>query len=182
MAKAKTPEVLVINPPNFQTVEFHCSGTKHEPRDFDADYEGAKHTTPEGWVGIPAPAFRSAMISACRAAGYVMTKAKLAVFIEPDGFDIDDGTPLVRIIEGEPEKHMGYVRNETGVVDLRCRPMWREWKFIVRIRFDADMLGAIDVANLLMRAGMQVGVLEGRPDSKKSHGQGWGTFTIEEGV
>jgi hypothetical protein len=151
-------------------------------RDFEADYRGAMHVSTDGWAGIPAPAFRNAMISACRAAGFVMTRAKLAVFIEPDGFDADDGTPLVRIAAGEPEMHEGYARNETGVVDIRVRPMWREgWRAQVRVTFDADMLGLVDVANLLARAGLQVGVGEGRPDSKKSAGVGWGTFRVVNG-
>jgi len=57
--------------------------------------------------------------------------------------------------------------------------MWREgWEAVVHITFDADMLTATDVANLLSRAGMQVGIGEGRPDSKSSCGMGWGTFAV----
>jgi hypothetical protein len=48
------------------------------------------------------------------------------------------------------------------------------------VRFDADQFTLRDIANLLLRAGMQVGVGEGRPDSKKSCGMGWGTFEIKE--
>jgi hypothetical protein len=106
-----------------------------------------------------------------------MTRAKLSIFIEADGVS-RDGTPLVRIY-GEPEMHTGHVRNETGVVDIRARPMWREWSLKLRVRYDAEQFTVTDVANLIMRAGMQVGVGEGRPDSKKSTGMGWGTFTIE---
>lgn len=150
---------------------------KRTPKDFDAAYEAAKHISEEGWCGIPAPAFRSAMISACRLVGFQMTKAKLSVFILADGIDAEDGTPLVKI-EGEPQKHEGHVRNETGVVDLRARPMWRKWSCRLRVRFDADQFTQDDMANLLLRAGMQVGIGEGRPDSKKSHGCGWGTFEL----
>jgi hypothetical protein len=155
-------------------------GQKREPRDFDADYKGAMHISEEGWNGIPAPAFRSAMIDACRLVGFQMTKAKLAVFIVADGIDKDDGTPLVKI-EGTPEKHEGYARNETGVVDIRVRPMWRKWSATPKIRFDADLFSLADVANLLARAGEQVGVGEGRPNSKQSHGCGWGTFELMNG-
>jgi hypothetical protein len=34
------------------------------PKDFMAVYEAAKHVSQDGWLGIPAPAFRNAMISA----------------------------------------------------------------------------------------------------------------------
>jgi hypothetical protein len=34
--------------------------------------------------------------------------------------------------------------------------------------------------NLLDRAGQQVGIGAGRPFSKKSVGQGWGTFSVDQ--
>jgi hypothetical protein len=149
-----------------------------EPKDFEAVYEGAKHIAREGWCGVPAGSFRNAMISACRTVGYKMTHAKLAAFVLADGFDKDDGTPLIRI-NGEPHKHTGYARNDNGAVDIRVRPMWDEWTMQVKVRFDADMFSVEDVTNLMMRVGMQVGIGEGRPDSKNSAGMGWGTFSIE---
>lgn len=152
-------------------------GIKREPRDFDEDYRQALHVSVEGWHGIPASAFRNAMISACRIVGFQMTKAKLAVFVEADGIDKVDGTPLVRIV-GEPEKVEHYVRNATGVVDIRVRGMWRKWSAKIRIRFDAEMFSLMDVSNLLSRVGMQVGIGEGRPDGKQSAGMGWGMFEI----
>lgn len=153
------------------------SKKNREPRDFDADYEAAMHKLPDGSHGMPAAAFRNGMISACRVAGFVMTRAKLAVFVLADGVGAD-GTPLVRI-EGTPRQHRAYVRNDTGVVDIRARPMWDAWSAELRIQYDADMLAAGDVANLLMRVGAQVGIGEGRPDSKDSNGLGWGLFRIE---
>jgi hypothetical protein len=153
-------------------------GAKREPKDFQAAYENAIHRTGDGWIGIPATALRAAMISACKIVGFHMTKGKLAVFVQADGFEAD-GTPLIRITKGEPFYHEALVRNETGVVDIRPRPMWNPgWEADVRVKYDADMFTLADVANLLMRAGAQVGILEGRPDSKKSTGQGWGTFEV----
>lgn len=154
-------------------------GKLKEPRDFDADYKAAMHISEKGWHGIPAPAFRGALISACRLVGFKMTLAKLSLFIEADGLDEVDGTPLVKI-EGTPEKNIGPVRNETGVCDIRVRPMWRQWNATVKIRFDADQFKVDDVANLLQRAGEQVGIGEGRPDSKMSYGMDYGTFTLEK--
>lgn len=150
---------------------------RREPRDFDSDYEQAKHVSSAGWCGIPAASFRAAMISACRLVGLKMTVAKLALFVEADGFDRVDGQPLVRI-EGEPERLELPVRNATGVADIRIRPMWREWRATVRVRYDADMLTEQAVINLLARAGAQVGIGEGRPDSRQSTGLGWGLFKV----
>ena len=94
-----------------------------EAKDFDAVYEAAKHYSQDGWIGIPASAFRNAMIDACRLIGFKMTLAKLSIFVEADGIDRDEGTPLVRII-GQPRIHKGFARNATGVADIRWRPMW----------------------------------------------------------
>lgn len=157
-------------------------GRKRSPKDFERSYKEAIHCTNGGWAGIPAPAFRNAMISACKVVGFQMTRAKLAVFVLADGVDKDDGTPLVRIIKGKPHYAEHAVRNESGVVDIRPRPMWDEgWEAVVRVRFDADQFAVMDIANLLSRAGMQVGIGAGRPDSKDSNGMGWGLFSVGDG-
>lgn len=196
-----------ISPPNFQWLTFDIEGTapymqsrfphkamvqmrekmeagskakkgKDRPaRDFQDDYEQAKHKTAQGWCGVPAGAFRAACISACRLVGFKMTLAKLAFFVEADGFDAVDGTPLVKII-GTPEPTEMAVRLVNGSTDIRVRPMWREWKLKLKVRFDGDIFEVSDIANLLSRVGAQVGIGEGRPDSKSSCGLGLGTFKL----
>lgn len=153
-------------------------GEKRAPKDFQALYEGSMHRMEDGSNGIPAPAFRSGMISACRTAGYAMTRAKLAIFVCADGFD-SDGTPLIRFTKGKPEYFEIATRNDSGVMDLRARAKWPAgWCATVRIRFDADMFDLQSIANLLMRVGEQVGIGEGRPDSRNSCGMGWGLFDV----
>lgn len=149
-----------------------------EARDFDEDFRQSLHVSDEGWNGIPASAFRNAMISACRLVGFKMTLAKLSVFVLPDGFDKVDGVPLIKI-EGEPEPHIMHARNATGVCDLRVRAKYWPWSAVVRIQYDADQFSATDTANLMHRVGTQVGIGEGRPDSKMSAGMGWGTFKLD---
>ena len=148
-----------------------------EARDFDSDYKNAMHIGNGGWHGIPASAFRQAMISACRLVGFKMTLAKLSVFVEADGFDVIDGIPLIKLT-GEPQRVDMAVRNQTGVADIRIRPMWREWGASVRVRYDSDQFTIEDVTNLMARVGLQVGIGEGRPDSRESAGLGWGTFKL----
>lgn len=155
-------------------------GRKRDPKDFDAAFVEAQHVSKEGWNGIPAAALRQAMVNACGLVDFFKTVAKKAIFIEADGFDRAEGTPLVRILNAEPRHVEHMVRNATGVADIRVRAMFDPgWAAVVRVKFDADRLTISDVTNLLMRAGMQVGVGEGRPDSKKSIGMGWGTFIVE---
>lgn len=151
---------------------------KKEAKDFEAVFQGGRHRSTEGWDGIPAAAFRSAMISACRTVGFKMTLAKLSIFCVADGYD-EEGTGLVKITHGEPTMDVRPGRNANGSVDLRARPMWAPgWQATVTLQWDADQFSASDVMNLLARAGWQVGIGEGRPDSRMSAGMGWGQFEI----
>lgn len=206
--KKTTTEAVAITAPKIHTAEFRIVGTApyiqlrfsekamnamrakmelgsqatkkkaKEARDFDEDFRQSLHVSDEGWNGIPASAFRNAMISACRLVGFKMTLAKLSVFVLPDGFDKVDGVPLIRI-EGDPEPHIMHARNATGVCDLRVRAKYWPWAATVRIQYDADQFSATDAANLMHRVGTQVGIGEGRPDSKMSAGMGWGTFKLD---
>jgi hypothetical protein len=149
-----------------------------EPRIFEGEFEGAMYQATDGWRGIPAASFRCAMIAACRVSGMVMTQAKLLVFIEEDGFDDVDGVPLVKIA-GSPERFDYYVRNSNGGCDIRVRAKWQEWSAKLRVKYDASFITLQSVTNLLVRAGLQVGVGEGRPFSRMSAGMGWGTFKVK---
>jgi hypothetical protein len=155
------------------------SKTARPPRNYDDDFAQAQHRAVEGWIGIPASAFRAGMIDACRTANIVMTRAKLALKIVADGFDAADGSPLVKLQSPRPpERTEMLVRNDNGSADIRIRPMWRQWAADLTIEFDADMITAESVVNLLDRTGRQVGIGEGRNFSKNSVGMGWGEFAV----
>jgi hypothetical protein len=158
--------------------EGKTAGSKKErtARDYDQEAEAARYRSSEGWEGVNAAAFRAGMISACRLVGFKMTLAKLSVFVEAEDFDAD-GVPLVRVY-GKSETYTAHTRNATGVVDIRSRPMYKQWAIKLRVRFDADQFTAQDVYNLVARVGGQVGLCEGRPDSKSSAGCGFGTFEV----
>jgi hypothetical protein len=91
-----------------------------DPKDFDEVYRNAAHIAKAGWYGIPASAFRNAIISVCRTVGFKMTLAKLSVFVIADGFSAD-GTPLVKITKGKPIKDFRPARNDNGST-------WRNWR------------------------------------------------------
>jgi hypothetical protein len=205
-------EKVVISPPNMRTAKFQIIGTaplvqnkfssraleemarkqaegstaqkrtKRDAKDFDACFKEATHFAEDGWCGIPASAFRTGLVSTCRLFKFPMTLAKLAIFVEPDGYERDKFgvTPLIKITKGEPRRTDFAVRNETGVADIRPRPMWEiGWEATVTITWDADQFTMKDVTNLLARMGLQVGIGAGRPDSRDSTGMGWGTFKIK---
>lgn len=200
---------VTIKPPQMQTAVFHLIGTaplmiakfskkaemmakmaqgksagsrrERPARDFEKDADDAAYKSEEGWYGINAASFRNGMISACRLVGFKMTLAKLSIFIEADGFDATEMTPLVKIEAPKFEVSTMHVRNATGVVDIRARPLWKPgWRANLTVRWDADQFTVQDVANLLARVGLQGGIGEGRPDSKSSAGLGFGLFRIAE--
>jgi hypothetical protein len=148
------------------------------PKDFQKVYEGSMHISQEGWHGIPATAFRNAMIDACRLTEFDMIRAKMCIWIVPDGLDRDNLEPLVRITDGKPRMHIQRVKIGMNQTDLAARAVFEKWKADITIEWDADVFQAQDVFNLLARAGQQVGVGAGRPLSKTSGGTGKGTFKV----
>lgn len=142
-------------------------------------YEEGRYKSKEGWDGFHASAIRCAMISACRLVGFKMTFAKLSIFVEADGIDyLEPQIPLIRIY-GKPVMQEDMARVETGQPYVTVRPAYHDWSAKVKIRWDRDQFTVKDISNLLMRVGQQVGIGEGRPDSKNSAGMGWGLFVIE---
>jgi len=155
------------------------SKKERREKDWDKEWDSAAYKAPDGWYGINASAFRNASISACRLVGFKMTIAKLSVFVLADGYDAEDSLPLVRITKGEPQASFMRVRNATGVIDIRARPLWAPgWEMSPVIQWDAAQFSLEDISNLIARVGLQVGVGEGRPDSRESAGLGYGLFDI----
>lgn len=175
------------------------SRKNREAKATDDLYQDARYISKDGWDGFHAAAMRNAMISACRLVGFKMTLAKLSIFVECDGYDKDEPQiPLVRIIgkpsklvlstrlavddfpNAIPVKQEDMARVETGQPYVTVRAAYHNWRAKVRIRWDEDQFTLADISNLLSRVGMQVGIGEGRPDSKNSAGMGWGLFLIAQ--
>jgi hypothetical protein len=155
---------------------------KLRPRkNFAALYEASRHVSNEGWYGWPANAFRKALIATCRVTEQTMQIAKMTIFVKADGYEIN-GTPLVRIIKGTPRQFEMAARNSgpSKSIDIRSRAIWDYWECIVTVSYDSDQWNEEDIANLMLRAGIQNGIGEGRPNSRMSDGVGWGTWTFKE--
>lgn len=164
-----------------ETGKAASSKKNREAKLTDDLYEEARYKSEEGWDGFHAGAIRAALISACRLVGFKMTLAKLSIFVVQDGWDITEPQiPLIRI-NGEPVKQEDMARVETGAPYVTVRAAFHNWSAKVKIRWDTDQFTIDDVYNLLYRVGLQVGICEGRPDSKKSAGMGWGTFDVKGG-
>lgn len=206
--RSKKQVAFEIKAPNFQTVEVGIRGTAplmthkfsmkarnqieakqtavdkvksaRAPKDYKAEFNAARYVSREGWDGFYAGSIRNAMIRAASyGTGLSMTQTKGLVFVAAEGFDKEDGTPLVRILGCKPAHDTRPGRNDNGGIDMRNRPRYDNWHAKLRIQFDADLLSAQDVLNLLARAGVSVGIGDGRPASPNSNGVGFGTFEVE---
>lgn len=163
-----------------ETGKSASSKKNREPKSTEELYNESRYISMEGWDGFHAGAIRNAMISACRLVGFKMTLAKMSVFVIRDGIDAQEPQiPLIRIY-GNSVKQEDMARVETGQPYVTVRAAYHEWSAKIKIRWDADQFSVSDVSNLLARVGMQVGIGEGRPDSKNSAGMGWGTFDLEK--
>ena len=158
------------------------SRKNREPKKTEDTFNEARYISKEGWDGFNASAIRKAMISACRLVNFKMTLAKLSVFVVQDGWDAKEPQiPLIRIY-AKPVMQTDPAVTSTGERYITVRPAYHDWTANIKIRWDADQFTITDVYNLLNRVGNQVGICEGRHDSKNSAGMGWGLFEVEEGA
>jgi hypothetical protein len=141
-----------------------------------------KATTDQEWgdywpylkdtFGLPAPAFKNAMISSCRyIEDIAMTTVTGAIHVV--GFTV----PIIykRLYMREDVVRVGSFPNK--VADIRHRGMFTDWSARLNIRYNARMFTPDQIANLLENAGFHVGVCEWRVEKK---GQ-FGTFAIKRG-
>ena len=155
---------------------------KREPKDPDKLFLQSQHKSPEGWEGIPATAFKSGMVDACRLTGVKMTYARLSIYVLADGYDAEDTSmPLVRITKGKPHPVINRVTIGQRKPDVRIRAMWDPgWEAVVRMKWFNNQMEAQSVLNLLSHLGI-TGIMEGRVKPDSSCGMGWGTFEVISG-
>jgi hypothetical protein len=141
---------------------------KKEPKDPIADYEASRYISDEGWDGVPAVAFKAAFVGACRSVdGLAMTLAKRLFRVLADGRSSQQNVELVRIF-GEPRMREDMVRLESGVADIRYRAEYPEWSAILDVEFNAAVISATQLVNLIALAGYSEGICEWRPSAPKS--------------
>lgn len=162
-----------------ETGKAASSKKNRNAKDTDVLFDEARYISSDGWDGFHASAIRKALISACRLVNFKMTLAKLSMFVTPDGWDEKEPQiPLIRINGTKAVKQEDIAKVETGQPYVTVRAAYHGWSADVKLRWDADQFTTTDITNLLYRVGLQVGIGEGRPDSKKSAGMGWGTFEL----
>jgi hypothetical protein len=129
------------------------------------EYEGCFYTDEEGRRCIPARSFKNAMASAATSIDdkrFPKTKIKQAIFVHGDLLPIEGEKPIMRT---------DTVRLNGKTADIRYRPEFREWSVVLTIQYNANVVSAEQVVNLLNLSGFAVGVGEWRPEKSGSYGR-----------
>jgi hypothetical protein len=148
------------------------SRKKLEPKVPADEAEAATYRLPDGRPGMPATAFKSAIVGASRLFdGLTLVETKQLLFVEGEGAD-----QLVAI-EGE-----SYIREDTprigmGTTDLRYRPCFPEWSTELKVTFVPQRIDLESILNLVNAAGLG-GIGEWRPSAPKSLTGTFGRFEV----
>lgn len=135
---------------------------KHDIRDPEGDYEGAKHRSALGWDGFPAAGFKAAMIRGAKMIGMVMKDTQTSFFVRADC----EETQLIHIY-GESRLRTDMVRVGMGSADVRYRPEYVNWTAELTIEFNAGVLSLDQIYQLVKAAGYGCGIGEMRPEKGK---------------
>lgn len=147
---------------------------KHEAKKLEEEAEAALYRLEDGRPGMPATAFKGAMVAACRFfSGLPMTEGRLMLFVKGEGPD-----QLVPIA-GTEQIREDMPRNATGVVDLRYRTALLDWSAELEIIYPPSLITQESVIALVDASG-RVGVGDWRPGSPKSNTGTFGTYRIDE--
>lgn len=120
-------------------------------------------------VGFPSDGVKLAMIRGAKMTGMVMSDSRAAFFVKGI-YSERDGRDLIPV-EGEVEAREDIVKIAMGTSMLRYRGQVRTgWKMKVDIKFNASLISAEQLLNMLEAAGFGCGIGEWRPERNGSFG------------
>lgn len=147
------------------------------PKDPQACFRTSCHLMPgSSWedknprFGFPAVAFKRAMVDAAKDMGMAMTDARRTFHV------CGSEGGLVELRFRSLRMRSDPVSNKKGI-DIRHRGEFSDWSCTLRIRYNASVVTAEQVANLLNAAGFGVGVGAWRPKGFQSTGT-FGMFEV----
>ncbi len=194
MAAQKKEQVIVIKPLNTETVQVPVIGlselivnrfsekakrqmedlqkgikpirTKRKPRDPEQEFLNAQYVLEDGQHGFKAEGFKKAIVNSVRFIdNLTMVLARTIIFVI--GVDSPKyGVQLVPIECAKPYMRTDTVRLQGKTTDLRYRPGYWPWRAVLTIKFNADMITADSIYNLVNYSG-QVGIGEHRPGAER---------------
>jgi hypothetical protein len=144
-------------------------------KDPEAEYESAFYRMLNGAPGMPALAFKAAIVSTARFFDKSVSMVALRQSIFVEGEHGPSGQALIEI-EGTPEMREDVVRVGVSGTDLRYRPEFKDWRVVLPVRYMTSQLDQASVLSLILAAGTGVGVGEWRPERSGD----FGTFKIDE--
>ena len=120
--------------------------------------------------GIPATAFKSALVAACRFTTDAMTNIRPTVFVESDEDEyVEIYHPKGKAFD--PIMLEGITKTKTGATVNTVYAMFPEWAATVRVSYWPSVSTAEGLARLLQFAGEGVGVGVRRPEKGKEYGK-----------
>ncbi len=133
-----------------------------EAKNPEQDFKDSLHITPEGKYGFPVIGIKAAAVTACTSTA-AMTKvaARQAFHIDGEYAVIEGSKPVMR---------EDMVKIGMGTADIRYRGQYWPWYTTVRVRFNANVMSAEQILNLLNTAGFGVGIGEWRPERNGQFG------------
>jgi hypothetical protein len=172
-----------------------------QARNPDQDYFGSFYLNAEGAISIPARNIKQATVGSVRnLTGVTMALVRGALFIlgDKDGYipllykgkeiklsktvkKFKEGTaPSERVIGFDPKYPANIymcrdmVTVGMGGTDIRYRGQVNDWELKLLVRYNADVLSAEQVLNLIHHGGFSCGVGEWRPEKNGD----FGTYTL----
>jgi len=118
--------------------------------------------------GFPAKAFKAAAVSAGYRAGLMKDKVSTNGMFHIQGDFVEIiGTPVIR---------EDIVRVANGAPDIRYRGMFTEWEAILELTYDANVISAEQLVNLVNYGGYACGIGENRTEK----GGDWGRYHVSD--
>lgn len=150
-------------------------GKKTKTRDIrnsEEEADAATYKDADGRPGIPAIAFKSALITAAhKDLGIEKTLVRKAIFT-----GCADPQEVLPIDYERVEVREDLVRVGAGAADLRYRPYFFGWSCAMSLQFEPTLIQMGDLLTLIDRAGLTVGIGEWRPEK----GGEYGRFKVDE--
>jgi hypothetical protein len=147
---------------------------KHAPKVAEEEAEAATYRLADGRPGMPATAFKAAIVGACRLfKGITLVQAKQSFFV------VGEGPDQLVPIEGDATLREDTPRNATGVADLRYRYAYWPWSATLPVAFLPSVVDLDSVIALVAAAGTG-GVGDWRPSAPKSLTGTFGRFTVPD--
>lgn len=134
-----------------------------EAKDPERDFRESLYVLDDGTYGFPIIGFKAAAVTACTSIGS-MTKVAARQAFHVDG--------EFAVIEGdEPHMREDMVRVGMGTADIRYRGEFKNWWTTISVKFNANVMSAEQILNLMQTAGFAVGVGEWRPEKDGQYGR-----------